>query len=225
MLGIEGFILIGGASSRMGTDKARLRLGNETFVERIAISLAAVAGKVSLVGSSQLNGEWFMPIVPDIYRGCGALGGVHAALASCHAPWAAVVACDLPFVTAELLARLALFAAASEDLAAIAPMQSDGRAQPLCALYAREPCLTQAEQLLRSGERRAHALLDAVPTRRVAPDELSDLRSSHLFFSNINTPNEYRDARTSIEDNNPKGSQDSENKMKAEAIFILTPDS
>ena len=194
MLGIEGFILIGGASSRMGTDKARLRLGNETFVERIANSLAAVADKVSLVDSRQIDNEWLMPVVPDIYRDCGALGGVHAALASCRAPWAAVVACDLPFVTAELLARLASFAATSENFAAVAPVQSDGRAQPLCALYARQSCLTQAERMLRSGERRAHALLHAVPTRWVAPGECSDLQSSHLFFSNVNTPDEYKDA-------------------------------
>ena len=204
MPGIEGFVLIGGASSRMGTDKARLRLGNQTFVERIVNALAAVADKVSLIGPMTKNNEWFLPVVPDIYPGCGALGGIHTALNSCRAPWAAVVACDLPFVTAELLARLA---STSENFAAVAPVQSDGRPQPLCALYAREPCLARAAHLLHSGERRAHALLHAVPTRWVAFSELSDLKNSHLFFSNINTPDEYTNALTNVEENDKQESE------------------
>ncbi|MBA3438601.1 MAG: molybdenum cofactor guanylyltransferase [Pyrinomonadaceae bacterium] len=202
MFGIEGFILIGGASSRMGTDKAQLRLGDETFVERISNALTMVADKISLVGSMTKHNEWFLPVVPDVYPGCGALGGVHAALHWCRAPWAVVVACDLPFVTAELLLRLASLASTSENFAAVAPVQNDNRPQPLCALYAREFCLPQAEQLLRSGERRAHALLRAVPTRWVVFSELSHLKYSHLFFSNINTPAEYRDACVKVEDNN-----------------------
>lgn len=200
MLDIEGFILIGGASSRMGTDKAALRLGGITFVERISIALAAVAGKVRLVGGKATQGAWLLPVVPDIYPGCGAFGGLHSALHWCHAPWAAVVACDLPYVTAGLFARLASLALTSANFAAVAPMQTDNRPQPLCALYAREPCLPQAEQLLRSGERRAHALLHTVPTRWVAFNELTDLAGANSFFSNINTLAEYRDACLNVEE-------------------------
>lgn len=201
MLDIEGFILIGGASSRMGTDKAALRLGGITFVERISIALAAVTGKVSLVGAKAKEGESLLPIVPDVYPSCGALGGLHSALHWCRAPWAAVVACDLPYVTAELFAHLASLALTSANFAAIAPVQADYRPQPLCALYACEACLPQAEQLLRSGERRAQALLQTVPTRWVAFNELTDLAGAHTFFSNINTPADYRDACLNVEEN------------------------
>jgi molybdopterin-guanine dinucleotide biosynthesis protein A len=148
---IEGFILVGGASSRMGTDKARLEVNGRSFVERIAGALACVTERVSVVGAREESAVWQLPVVPDVYAKWGALGGLHAALAACRAPWAAVVACDLPLVTGELFARLA---ARRENFDAVVPVQPDGRPQPLCALYRVETCLGRAEELIASGERR-----------------------------------------------------------------------
>ena len=50
MNSMAGFILVGGASSRMGTDKAALLLEGRTFVQRIAEELSAVTDSVTLVG-------------------------------------------------------------------------------------------------------------------------------------------------------------------------------
>src|ERR1044072_8847386 len=105
---IEGFILVGGASSRMGTDKAHLHLEGRSFVEHVAAALAAVAGRVSVVGAGDMDlAAWRLPVVTDVYEKWGALGGLHGALNACRAPWAAGVARDLPYVTGELFARLA----------------------------------------------------------------------------------------------------------------------
>lgn len=193
MAEIEGFILAGGASSRMGRDKARLRLHGETFVARSAYALGAITAQVSIVSARTDSAELGLPVVPDQFAQCGALGGLHAALAACRAPWAAVVSCDLPFVTGALWRRLA--ALRTHVCAAVAPMQADGRAQPLCALYAPRACLPQVEQMLRTGELRPRLLLQAVSTRWVAPDELADLPAATQFFMNINTPADYAAAR------------------------------
>ncbi len=188
---IEGFILAGGASSRMGTDKARLMLDGWSFVERIASALIAVCSSVIVVGQN-LNGlRPDLPSVPDLYENWGALGGVHAALTACRSEWAAVVACDLPFVTAKLFARLAGF---RESVEAVAPVQSDGIPQPLCALYQVAPCLPRADLLIQSGERKPIALLQSVRTRWVPFGELTDLTGSAHFFDNINTPEDYAQA-------------------------------
>jgi molybdopterin-guanine dinucleotide biosynthesis protein A len=189
----EGFILAGGASSRMGTDKARLMLAGHTFIERIAGALHDITPEISLVTARQDNfgGNW--PIVRDIQRDCGALGGIHAALSACRAPWAAIVSCDLPFVTGELFQRLTEFC--DEDTDAVAPVQYDGRPQPLCTLYSPARCLKLVEQLLREGERRPRVLLRQTHTRWVAPTELSDLADAGLFFLNVNTPEDYKRAR------------------------------
>lgn len=193
----EGFILAGGASSRMGTDKARLTLGGRTFTERIAAALGAIAARVCVVSArpdaTNLKANLNLPLVEDVYRGCGALGGLHAALSACQTQWAAVVSCDLPFVTGDLFARLRELR--TEDADAVVPRQKDGRAQPLCALYATARSLQLADRLLREGERRPRVLLQQARTRWVAPEELADLRDAELFFLNVNTPEDYEQAK------------------------------
>ncbi len=196
MADIEGFILIGGKSSRMGADKAQLRLGRQSFVERIAAELSSISEVVRVVGGRDEGVGW--PTVADVHKEWGALGGLHAALAACRAEWAAIVACDLPFVTGELFVRLAGWRGSFE---AVAPLQDDGRLQPLCALYRAGACLGRADELIAAGERRPRRLLERVRARRVRFDELSDLRGAELFFSNVNTPSDYARARLAAGDN------------------------
>lgn len=187
---LTGFILVGGKSSRMGTDKSRLQLGDRTFTERIAATLATVTGDVGVVGGA--DNQLSLKNTPDVFPGWGALGGIHAALANCPTEWTIIVACDLPFVTPDLLKRLIHMRSGFE---AVAPLQANGYLQPLCALYRVEPCLSRAEQLINSGERRPLALLDLVKTRVVQFEELSDLTDADHFFDNINTPDDYLKAK------------------------------
>ena len=181
----EAFILAGGASSRMGSDKSQLLLDDQTFVERIATSLRMVTDSVSLVGSFN-NSE--LPIVADVYPKWGALGGLHAALTACHREWAIVVACDLPLVTAELFERLA---SCRDEYDAVVPIQPDGRPQPLAALYRAEPCRQTATELIETGRRRPLDLLESVRTRWVDFAEIANLTQAERFFVNINTPEDY----------------------------------
>lgn len=186
---IEAFILAGGASSRMGTDKARLVVGGKTFLQQIAETLQHVASNITVVG--QDSEDLALKSVSDVHPKWGALGGVHTALANCKAEWALVVACDLPFVTVDLCRRLSEFRPHHE---AVVPIQSDRVPQPLCGFYKVNPCLDQATQLINSGKRRPLDLLQNVNTKWVAFSELEDLRGSHKFFVNINTPDDYYDA-------------------------------
>lgn len=183
---IQAFILAGGQSRRMGTDKSQLLLQNETFIDRIAASLEPVAESITLVGARQAHPRF--PTVTDVYPGWGALGGVHAALAACKSEWAIVVACDLPFVTGELFQYLASL---RTDHEAVVPVQSDGRPQPLAALYRIGPCLPRATELIETGHRRPLDLLELVNTRWVPFTELTNLDQAEKFFVNINTPDDY----------------------------------
>jgi molybdopterin-guanine dinucleotide biosynthesis protein A len=197
---IAGFILAGGESRRMGTDKAGLTLNGRSFVERIADELSGVARSVTIVGNNtsalQLKESGNLAMAPDVYPQWGALGGVHAALSACAAhgspqgaaDWAFIVACDFPFVTRELFVRLA---SVREGYEAVAPIQRDSIPQPLCALYRVVPCLTRAVGLIESGERKPIALLQSVDTRWVLFNELADLKHSNSLFDNINTPQDY----------------------------------
>ena len=186
---IAAFILAGGASSRMGTDKSQLRIEQQTFTERISKTLLNITDSVTIVGRD--SDESSLPSVADLYPKLGALGGIHAALAACSREWAIVVACDLPFVTSELFSYLA---ALRMDHDAVVPIQKDGRPQPLAALYRVDPCLQQATNLIEAGRRRPLDLLEAVKTRWVAFDELRNFPRAQSFFVNINTPEDYYEA-------------------------------
>ena len=200
MLDVEGFILVGGRSSRMGTDKSRLQFGGQTSVERIAAELQTMTSRISLVGPGSAGFDPNLRIIPDTHQQWGALGGIHAALGDCEADWALIVACDLPFVTHDLCSRL-LTLGRSESPDAIVPVQPDGRPQPLCALYRREPCWLEAEKLITGGEHTPRALLANVKTRWVRPVELSDLPGAENFFFNVNTPEDYERAKQMLSQN------------------------
>ncbi|HET6854044.1 MAG TPA: molybdenum cofactor guanylyltransferase [Pyrinomonadaceae bacterium] len=184
---IEAFILAGGASRRMGTDKSQLHIEQKTFTELIAETLLKTTDLVTIVGRNDAQ----LPSVPDIYPQWGALGGLHAALTACRREWAVVVACDLPFVTAELFQHLA---GLRMDHEAVVPVQPDGRPQPLSALYRADPCRQSATELIEAGRRRPLDLLETVKTRWVEFAEIRNLTQADRFFVNINTPKDYDDA-------------------------------
>jgi molybdopterin-guanine dinucleotide biosynthesis protein A len=189
MESIEAFILAGGASSRMGTDKFELLLGGQTFSERIASALIEVASEVASVGRN--SEDSLLKNIPDVYPQWGALGGVHSALAAAQTEWALIVACDLPFVTPDLFRRLAAF---RKNHDAVVPIQKDGRPQPLCSFYRIDPCLTMAQELIIAGKRRPLDLLQSVKTCWLPFANLQDLDGVEKFFLNINTPEDYDEA-------------------------------
>jgi molybdopterin-guanine dinucleotide biosynthesis protein A len=189
MNGFEAFILAGGASSRMGTDKALLLFDGQPLIRRIAETLLEVGSTVTIVGRKVDDPK--LKSAADVYPHWGALGGVHAALAAAQTEWALLVACDLPFVTADLFIHMASL---REDHDAVAPVQRDGRPQPLCSLYRIDPCLARATELIEAGKRRPVELLKSVNTRWLPFAEIQDLDNAEKFFVNINTPGDYYEA-------------------------------
>ena len=189
MLDVEGFILVGGLSSRMGSDKSQLTLNGQTAVERIATELQSAVNPVRVVGPP----SGAIANIPDIHKKWGPLGGIHAALAAANREWCLIVACDLPFVRRELFQRLTESCDESTD--AIVPLQDDSRPQPLCSLYRREQCLRAAERSIANGEHTPRALLEKVNTRYIEFGQLSDLTGADHFFFNLNTPENYERAK------------------------------
>ena len=197
MFDVEAFILVGGQSSRMGSDTSKLVLGRRTTVEHIQAALRTVAPSIRVVGArdqSKLSG---LENIRDTHERWGALGGIHAALNACQSEWAVIVACDLPLISADLIARLWQFASGTEgeNFDAIVPIQPDERPQPLCGFYRRESCSAAAGQLIAEGEHKPRTLLRQVRTRWVTFKELSDLPGADNFFLNVNTPEDYQRAK------------------------------
>lgn len=200
MLQINGYVLVGGKSSRMGTDKFALSLGGATFSERAVAALRVIAdGRVAfVVGAHQKNENARLlpldvPRVSDVLPHKAALGGIYTALAHAESEWIAVLACDFPLVTEDLFVRLAeIVDTTDRHVSAIAPVQPDGRIQPLCALYRVDPCLLMAKQLLQNDEiPPARKLLENAAARLIDFERLADLPGAEKFFTNINTPDDF----------------------------------
>jgi molybdopterin-guanine dinucleotide biosynthesis protein A len=191
MFDVQGFILVGGESSRMGKDKAQLMFGEQTSVELIAAALHNVTELITTVGGPPQNFE-ALPNIPDLQTGWGPLAGIETALHHAKFKHCLIVACDFPFVTATLFERLLTFIGDSD---AVVPLQSDDRPQPLCAVYRTETCLPAAKAAIAADAHSPRNLLDRLRTRYVPFSMLSDLEASSYFFFNMNTPENYERAR------------------------------
>ena len=131
-MGIQGVVLAGGASTRMGQDKAYVELAGRSMLEWVARSLAEVTGDVVAVGR-QKAGDY--RAVPDEVPGRGPLSGVVTALRPGNSLIA--VAVDQPFVRVETLQALRQLG--TQQLSQPAPLpvvpHADGFAQVTCAFY------------------------------------------------------------------------------------------
>ena len=132
---IAGFILAGGASSRMGRDKALLELGGVPLIVRTARLVESVVGAATVVGDSAAFRALGLRTIADDWPGAGPLGGIATALRASSAPWSLVVACDLPYLTKPWL-EYAVARALASQADAVIPMNATGT-EPLCALYNR----------------------------------------------------------------------------------------
>jgi len=78
--GVSAFILAGGLSMRMGTDKALLQMDGITLLERAIGKTHAITDTVKVVGSRERYNAFGAAIVEDEFDQCGPLAGIHAAL-------------------------------------------------------------------------------------------------------------------------------------------------
>jgi molybdenum cofactor guanylyltransferase len=196
---LSGFVLAGGKSSRMKTDKAFLKFKDETFLGKAFKTLAPLCKNVKIVINKDQKKKFeeafpHFDFVFDIYTMRGALGGIHAALENCETNFALILAVDLPFVTGEALKKLI---GISDEVSAIVPRQNDKRLQPLCAVYRVSECLPKLEELLEKDESASvRDFLQLVSTRFVEMTELISGGGDPNLFFNVNEPADH--ARTKL---------------------------
>ena len=177
-----GFVLVGGNSSRMGTDKARLPFQGKTLVEHVASAVAEAAGLVTLVGAPERYASLGFPMLADRQIGAGPLAGIHTALGASRAPWNLIVACDMPGISAPFLQSL-LAAAQSSEADCLLPAGPSGLPEPLCAVY-HSRCLDVIGAAL---DRNVRKITDGLAGLRIATWSVAESG----WFRNVNTPEEW----------------------------------
>jgi molybdopterin-guanine dinucleotide biosynthesis protein A len=182
---LAAVILAGGASRRMGRDKATLKFagpdGETTFVERAVAILGERCAPVFVVAAP---GQPLPPglkaeVLRDEVRGVGPLlataRGLRAA-ADAGLELAFVCAVDMPYLTVDLIDELV---GPAVRLGAEVVLPWDGRDHYLAGVY-RTALADRADALVAAGERRMRALVDAVDTQRV-------VMSEQRALTNVNT--------------------------------------
>jgi molybdopterin-guanine dinucleotide biosynthesis protein A len=198
---IEAFILVGGRSSRLGSDKAFVKLGGKTLMRRSVdvvrqafpeSPITVVAGNSTQFAIQAITAD--VPFIFDLHEDRGPIGGLHAALAHTRSEWIFVLACDYPFVSPEFLRLLAQYV--SPGFGAVVPEQADGRLQPLCAIYNVEAARPLVEEIIARPRVSPpmHEVVERLDARIVKFDEYAHLSSSEELFCNINTADDVEQA-------------------------------
>ena len=186
-MSLVGFAVAGGGSSRMGRDKALLPFEGIDLLGHALRRLAAVTGDVRILcGPEPRYGNRGRPLVTDLVRGDGPMGGVVAGLAAAAGGSGLFLAVDLPDVPVALLGHLASLAPGWD---AVVPSSASGL-EPLCAVYA-PACLEPARRLLAEGRKSVTGLVASVRARVVPASEIERFGDPDRLFRNLNAPSDF----------------------------------
>jgi molybdopterin-guanine dinucleotide biosynthesis protein A len=207
---MQGLILAGGKSSRMGQDKALLPVNGVPLLRSIVEQMGRVCAKVGIASGDEsraglyreaLSGLRRVPVqyIYDRYPDCGPLAGLHAGLTELREGYLFVMACDMPYLSESLLKRMALRAEdhTSDSGGNVADVIHVPE-QPFHALY-HARAAEIVKQQLEKGEYRLMRLLDALHSEPVETESEEELQAFH----NLNTPGAYENFIDLARRNNP----------------------
>jgi molybdenum cofactor guanylyltransferase len=187
---LSAFILAGGKSTRMGTDKAFVLLDGRTLLARMLDLARQLTSNVHIIGDPTKFAP-FAPTIEDIFPGCGPLGGIHAALRSSRTDLNVILAVDVPFACLAWLDYL--ISRAKRTNASVTVSRAAGGFQPLCAVY-RRSFADVSEDALRAGHYKIDTLFTPASTQVIEESELEACGFSPRIFRNLNTPEELAEA-------------------------------
>jgi molybdenum cofactor guanylyltransferase len=199
---MNAFILAGGQSTRMGSDKALLEFRGRLLIEHAVEKLRALGFSPRIAGTRPDLAAW-APVISDNYPGSGPLAGIEAALSVSDADLNLFLPIDLPLLSLEFLRWMTARAGETSALATI-PLLQD-HPQPLCAIYHRD-LLPHVRSALVAGDRkvmrvvyhaaaRANLKLDCFHIETIAACvDFPAVPPVHRWFENLNTPADLQNA-------------------------------
>jgi molybdopterin-guanine dinucleotide biosynthesis protein A len=190
-------IVAGGRSTRMGADKALVRLGDRALIEHVAARAALAfpdAPRLVIAGRPDAFAFLRLPCHPDVIPDQGALGGIYTALYHSRTVDTLVVACDMPLIQPDLLRYLAGLRVPEPAGYDVIVPRVDGYPQGLLAIY-RRTCLGPVRASLEAGQRRVIGFYDRMRVLTVDEADYAPHDPHGLSFFNVNTPEDLAAAR------------------------------
>lgn len=184
-------ILAGGNNSRMKTDKALLKIGDTTIIERLIESLQPCFDSI-LISTQDKHQYGFLglPVIRDEQPENGPLMGIYSSLKSSQHDVNFIIACDIPELDTAFIRTLLCHIHGYD---AVIPLKNN-RYEPLLGVY-RKSIIPVIKQMLENGERKVSLLLDRIRVKTVPMD-------SETWYININTPEAYEKYIHSMEAEN-----------------------
>jgi molybdopterin-guanine dinucleotide biosynthesis protein A len=180
---VSGIILAGGKSSRIGQEKAFLRIRGRPLIERTVAELSKVFPEIIIVSNDPTAYQELgaSAVVPDIIKGVGPLGGIYTGLQKASNDYGFVVACDMPFLDSRVI-RSQVEPLRSAEADAVVP-RWDGYLEPLHAIYGKA-CIPAIKACIEKGARKVIAFYGDV---RVRYWDLHPSEEWRRYFRNVNT--------------------------------------
>ncbi|UCC88043.1 MAG: molybdenum cofactor guanylyltransferase [Anaerolineales bacterium] len=177
-------ILAGGQSRRMGQDKAFLPVGGRPVIERVLERVTPLSDDLMLVVDVPMKyGHLGQRMVVDVLPGKGALGGIYTSIHAARHQHCLVVACDMPFLNADLLDHMASLAIGFD---VVIPRIKEFP-ETMHALYGKR-CLQPIRGCLEVGRLKIVSFFDQVRIRYVERDDVARFDPDFRSFLNMNTP-------------------------------------
>ncbi len=202
----NGFVQAGGGSTRFGTDKALVKLAGKTMLERTGELLSEVCREVLVVAPAGKYGNAAWPTLADGWPGQGPLGGILTALQyvgkteqvsnSLDAGWALILSCDMPFLTSDFL-RFLVERASLSNAQVVVPESVNGL-EPLCACW-RTSAEDEVQCAFDAGVRKVTEAMKRLRMEVLDESAWKRFDSENRLFWNMNTPEDYEEARQLLE--------------------------
>ncbi|WP_263368753.1 molybdenum cofactor guanylyltransferase [Edaphobacter bradus] len=178
---IDGYVLAGGKSSRMGCDKALLEFAGKPLVLHAVVKLRRICTDVHILGNRP-ELDIYAPMVPDLREGVGPLGGIETAFAHSRRDWLLFMPVDMPFLPSSFLDQWVRMVVADASRGArVAMFTVDDVPQPALCLLHREV----GPYVYRAAEERKYTLL---PVLEGAAKELAGQQGVPLGRVLLNLP-------------------------------------
>jgi molybdenum cofactor guanylyltransferase len=180
---ITAFVLAGGKSSRMGTDKGMVSFRGKEMVRWPLDLVQPLFLETFIVANNESYNQFGVTVIGDLVSERGPLGGIFTALSHASTRWNFIVACDMPMLSSRIIEQLIIHCDYDD---AVIPLM-DNHMEPLCGFYNKSALPVIIKQL-QENNLKMHDLLSSLRTVKV------DMSTSAFAFSNMNTPGELKSA-------------------------------
>ncbi len=179
---MNGIILAGGKSSRMGQDKGLMEVDGQPMVRRVIDVLSPLVNKVLIIANDPAYSRFGYPVYPDLIPGKGPAGGIYTGLTHTGTEKNICLSCDLIRINEGLLRFLIRESKDSE----ITVAKHGQKTEPLIGIY-RKKCLSGWKKLLEQDLLKLQDMIEHFEVNKVAITPDMDFYHDHLF-DNINAP-------------------------------------